>query len=130
MDNVNLNALTENAARLGMRIQETFSEHTRDLSITRGGASIFDMPDDKVKNIGKQLDSSSDREKLDAMKRLIAVSAHLRRIPSRPTTHRAIAHIERPQCLKLLPPSRQERCLAEPRNQKACLHLPLALCRA
>ncbi|KAF8556169.1 hypothetical protein OG21DRAFT_1495700 [Imleria badia] len=73
MDNVNLNALTENAARLGMRIQETFSEHTRDLSITRGGASIFDMPDDKVKNIGKQLDSSSDREKLDAMKRLIAL---------------------------------------------------------
>lgn len=77
MDNVNLNAFTENAARLGMRIQETFSEHTRDLSITRGGASIFDMPDDKVKNIGKQLDSNSDREKLDAMKRLIAVSAHL-----------------------------------------------------
>ena len=74
MDNVNLNAFTENAARLGMRIQETFSEHTRDLSITRGGASLFDMPDDKVKNIGKQLDSSSDREKLDAMKRLIAVS--------------------------------------------------------
>ncbi|KAF9223557.1 hypothetical protein BS17DRAFT_782090 [Gyrodon lividus] len=73
MDGVNLNAFTENAARLGMRIQETFNEHTRDLSITRGGASIFDMPDDKVKNIGKQLDSSSDREKLDAMKRLIAV---------------------------------------------------------
>ncbi|KAF8440283.1 adaptin N terminal region-domain-containing protein [Boletus edulis BED1] len=73
MDNVNLNAFTENAARLGMRIQETFSEHTRDLSITRGGASIFDMPDDKVKNIGKQLDSNSDREKLDAMKRLIAL---------------------------------------------------------
>ncbi|KAF8841272.1 hypothetical protein BDN67DRAFT_967479 [Paxillus ammoniavirescens] len=73
MDGVNLHAFTENAARLGMRIQETFNEHTRDLSITRGGASIFDMPDDKVKNIGKQLDSSSDREKLDAMKRLIAL---------------------------------------------------------
>ncbi|KAH7884593.1 adaptin N terminal region-domain-containing protein [Phlebopus sp. FC_14] len=73
MDSVNLNAFTENAARLGMRIQETFNEHTRDFSIVRGGASIFDMPDDKVKNIGKQLDSSSDREKLDAMKRLIAL---------------------------------------------------------
>ncbi|KAF9234612.1 adaptin N terminal region-domain-containing protein [Melanogaster broomeanus] len=73
MDGVNLHVFTENAARLGMRIQETFNEHTRDLSITRGGASIFDMPDDKVKNIGKQLDSSSDREKLDAMKRLIAL---------------------------------------------------------
>lgn len=73
MDGVNLAALTENAARLGMRIQETLHEHTRDLAITRGGASLFDMPDDK--NIGRQLEFSNDREKLEAMKRLIAVSS-------------------------------------------------------
>ena len=70
---MNLNTISENASRLGMRIQESFSEHTRDLAI-RGSAGIFDTPDEKVKNIRKQLDSSSDREKLDAMKRLIAVS--------------------------------------------------------
>lgn len=76
MSGLNLNALSENASRLGMRIQESFSEHTRDLAI-RGSGSLFDTPDEKVKDIRKQLDSSSDREKLDAMKRLIAVSTQL-----------------------------------------------------
>lgn len=76
MSGLNLNALSENASRLGMRIQESFSEHTRDLAIG-GSSTIFDTPDEKAKNIRKQLDSSSDREKLDAMKRLIAVSIQL-----------------------------------------------------
>ncbi|PPQ75253.1 hypothetical protein CVT24_007431 [Panaeolus cyanescens] len=53
---------------------ESFSEHTRDLAIGRGsGASYLDTSDDKTKNIRKQLDSTSDREKLDAMKRLVAL---------------------------------------------------------
>jgi AP-3 complex subunit beta len=73
MSGLNLNTLSENASRLGMRIQESFSEHTRDLAM-RGSSAIFDTPDEKVKNIRKQLDSSNDREKLDAMKTLIAVS--------------------------------------------------------
>jgi hypothetical protein len=63
-----------NVSRLGMRIQETLSERTRDMAIGRSSsAAYFDTGDDKVKNIQKQLDSNSDREKLDAMKRLIAV---------------------------------------------------------
>ncbi|KAG6336367.1 hypothetical protein ID866_2724 [Astraeus odoratus] len=78
MDGVNLAAFTENAARLGMRIQETLHEHTRDLTITRGGASLFDMPDDK--NIGRQLEFGSDREKLEAMKRLIALTSKGRNV--------------------------------------------------
>lgn len=74
MSGLNLNAIAENATRLGTRLQETISEHTRDLAIARGASSsYFDTPDDKVRNIRKQLDSNSDREKLDAMKRLIAV---------------------------------------------------------
>lgn len=74
MSGLNLNSLSENASRLGMRIQESFSEHTRDLAIRGSSSAIFDTPDDKIRNVRKQLDSSSDREKLDAMKRLIAVS--------------------------------------------------------
>jgi AP-3 complex subunit beta len=66
-----LNAITENASRLGMRIQESFSEHTRDFAIARGSALYLDAPDDK--NIRRQLESTSDREKLDALKRLVAV---------------------------------------------------------
>lgn len=68
-----LNAITENASRLGQRLQETISERTRDLSLAASGAAYLDNPDDKLKNIRAQLDSSSDREKLEAMKRLIAV---------------------------------------------------------
>src|SRR5438477_4384294 len=74
MSGLYLNTLTENASRLGMRIQETFSERTRDLSISRGSGSVYlDASEEKVKNLGKQLNSSSDREKLDAMKRIVAV---------------------------------------------------------
>ena len=73
MTSLNFNALTENAARLGARLQETLSEQTRDLSLRASGSAYLDNPEDKVKNIGKQLDSNSDREKLEAMKRLIAV---------------------------------------------------------
>jgi AP-3 complex subunit beta len=62
-----------------MRLQETFSEHTRDLAIARvSGAGYLDSSnggEEKTRAaIRKQLESSSDREKLDAMKRLVAVS--------------------------------------------------------
>lgn len=74
MSGLNLNSWTENASRLGMRLQETLSEHTKDLALTRGGgAAYFDTGEDKVRNIRKQLDSNSDREKLEAMKRLVAM---------------------------------------------------------
>jgi AP-3 complex subunit beta len=69
-----LTAITENASRLGARIQESISEHTKELNISRQSSSIyFEAPDDNGQNIRKQLDSARDREKLDAMKRLIAV---------------------------------------------------------
>jgi hypothetical protein len=75
MSGLNLTAISDNAQRLGQRLQESFSEHTRDLAITRGSGSVYlETSDEKVKNIAKQLDSSVDREKLDAMKRLVAVS--------------------------------------------------------
>ena len=74
MSGLNLNTITENATRFGARLQETISEHTRDLNIARGAsATYFDNPEEKLKQISKQLDSNSDREKLEAMKRLIAV---------------------------------------------------------
>ncbi|KAI0249870.1 adaptin N terminal region-domain-containing protein [Lactifluus subvellereus] len=73
MSGINFNSWTENATRLGMRIQETLAERTRDLSLTGSGAGYYDMGEDKTKNIRSQLDSGSDREKLEAMKRLIAM---------------------------------------------------------
>ncbi|CAE7219719.1 unnamed protein product [Rhizoctonia solani] len=70
-----LNSIQENASRLGMRIQESLSEHTRDLALVgrSANASYFDSAEDKIKQISTQLASNSDRDKLDAMKRLIAL---------------------------------------------------------
>ncbi|KAF5327542.1 hypothetical protein D9619_004173 [Psilocybe cf. subviscida] len=81
-----LASISENATRLGMRLQETLAEHTRELAIGRGSGSYLDVAaggsgstsglgaggagDEKIR---RQLDSSSDREKLDAMKKLVAL---------------------------------------------------------
>ena len=71
---LSINAIAENASRLGARLQESLSEHTRELNIPRGTSSeFFETTEERLKNIHHQLDSNSDREKLDAMKRLIAV---------------------------------------------------------
>jgi AP-3 complex subunit beta len=86
MSGINFNSWTENATRLGMRIQETLAEHTKDFSLTGSGAGYYDTGEDKTKNIRAQLDSGSDREKLEAMKRLIAVSLSSRQCP--PTQRR------------------------------------------
>src|SRR5260221_413567 len=74
MSGINFNSWTENATRLGMRIQETLAERTKDFSLTSSGAGYYDAGEDKTKNIKTHLDSGSEREKLEAMKRLIAVS--------------------------------------------------------
>jgi len=78
-----LSALSENASRLGARLQETLSERTRELTLARTGAGgdgiIGDLDNTtSTKNIRKHLESGSDREKLDAMKRLVAVRTTLR----------------------------------------------------
>jgi AP-3 complex subunit beta len=74
MSGFNLDAIAENASRLGMRLQETFSEHTRDFAISRGsGAGYMDNPDDKLKDVRRKLDVGPDRERLEALKQLIAV---------------------------------------------------------
>lgn len=67
------NNLAENAERLSRRIQESFQERTRDF--TRSGqGSYLDANDlDKTVNLSKLLDSASEREKLDGLKRIIAV---------------------------------------------------------
>ena len=77
---------------LGMRISETISESTRDMNfIGRSpNAEYFDTGEDKLKKVRRQLDSTSERDVLDAMKRLVAVS----------TFHRSDA-----ERMKMKPPS-------------------------
>ncbi|KIM27499.1 hypothetical protein M408DRAFT_24439 [Serendipita vermifera MAFF 305830] len=67
-----LSSFSENASRLGMRIQESFNEAlTRDFGSST--AALFDGAEDKLSDIRRQLDSSSDKEKMDALRRLIAM---------------------------------------------------------
>ncbi|KAG8908315.1 AP-3 complex subunit beta, partial [Tulasnella sp. 408] len=74
------NNLAENAERLSRRIQESFQERTRDF--TRSGqGSYLDANDlDKTVNLSKLLDSASEREKLDGLKRIIAMISKNRNV--------------------------------------------------
>lgn len=64
-----LNSFSENATRLTQRLQDL----GRDFEFGTSTAALFDGADDRVGDIRKMLDSSSDREKIDALRRLIAV---------------------------------------------------------
>ncbi|KAF6757176.1 beta-NAP protein [Ephemerocybe angulata] len=80
MSNQYLHTLTTNATRLGTRISETISEQARELSGSNSStaATSFDALDDRTKIAGikKQLEAgSSEREKLDALKRLVALTS-------------------------------------------------------
>jgi AP-3 complex subunit beta len=84
-----IQTLTTNATRLGNRIQESLSEQARELAaaatsstssssyLDNASLGIAATGEDRVKvvaGIKKQLDSNSERDKLDALKRLVAVS--------------------------------------------------------
>jgi len=80
ISNQYLHALTTNATRLGTRIAETVTEQAKELSGQNSSTSnILDAGDDRIKlsGIKKQLESGSEREKLDALKRLVAVRPSL-----------------------------------------------------
>lgn len=65
---MSLGIVGENVTRLGLRIQESLSER-----LVSGASNAAILDSTSISDIRKQLESSSDREKLDAMKRLIAV---------------------------------------------------------
>ncbi|TFK27751.1 hypothetical protein FA15DRAFT_692221 [Coprinopsis marcescibilis] len=81
LSNQYIQTLTTNATRLGTRIQESITEQASQLAAVRGaGASSYldsvAGPEDRTKvaaGIKKQLESNSEREKLDALKRLVAL---------------------------------------------------------
>jgi AP-3 complex subunit beta len=63
--------------RLGQRIKENFHESTRDLNILSSGGggsnnAYFDASEDKIHDISKLLESRTETERLEGMKRIIA----------------------------------------------------------
>lgn len=102
--------LTANASRLGLRIQETFSEHARELNLSvSSNAALFDTPEAKIHDIRRQLDGSSDRETLEGLKRLIAVGLPLSIECS--SVLFDVDDIQRPRRIPILRASCQKCCI-------------------
>ncbi|KAF7726132.1 AP-3 complex subunit beta-2 [Apophysomyces ossiformis] len=65
----------ENAAKLSQKMSQGLVDNARELGFPGGdsGAQYFDTSEEKMRNIRRQLDAKNDREKLDGLKRLIAM---------------------------------------------------------
>ncbi|KAF9545233.1 AP-3 complex subunit beta-2 [Mortierella hygrophila] len=67
-----LKSLTSNAVKLSKKVQDGIVENTRDLRF-ENQAHFLDTNEDKMRQIRKNLDSKYEKEKLDGLKRLIAM---------------------------------------------------------
>lgn len=70
----------ENAAKLSQKMSQGLVDNAREFGFPTGGesgAQYFDTSEEKMRNIKRQLDAKNDREKLDGLKRLIAVRIHI-----------------------------------------------------
>ncbi|KAI8352928.1 adaptin N terminal region-domain-containing protein [Blakeslea trispora] len=65
----------EKAAKLSQKMSQGLVDNARELGFpgSESGAQYFDTSEEKMHNIKRQLDSKNDREKLDGLKRLIAM---------------------------------------------------------
>lgn len=68
-----INLAAQTAAQLSRRLQENLTENARDFAF-ENGARYLDAVDDRVRDVKHLLESRYDREKLEGLKRLIAVS--------------------------------------------------------
>ncbi|KAF9305699.1 AP-3 complex subunit beta-2 [Mortierella antarctica] len=67
-----LKSLTSNAVKLSKKVQDGIAENTRDFRL-ENQAHFLDTNDEKMREIRKDLDSRYEKEKLDGLKRLIAM---------------------------------------------------------
>ena len=68
-------ALAQSAAKLSKKMSEGLVENAREFGLEATSSQhYFDTSEEKMLHIRKYLDSRHDREKLDGLKRLIAVS--------------------------------------------------------
>lgn len=66
--------LAQNAAKLSRSTAESLRDSAQNLTIDATSSSrFFDTSEDKIKDIARQLDSRHDREKLESLKRLVAM---------------------------------------------------------
>ena len=72
-----MSQLLQDVAAIGKKAGVSLVERTKDLNSNLGGgtARLFDAPDAKVLEAKELLASKADRNKLEGLKRLIAVRA-------------------------------------------------------
>lgn len=67
-------AFAQNAAKLSKKVSEGLVENAREFGLeATSSGHYFDTSEEKMRDIKRQLDSRHDREKMDGLKRLIAV---------------------------------------------------------
>src|SRR5688500_6641751 len=67
-------AFAQNAAKLSKKVSEGIVENAREFGLeATSSGHYFDTSEEKMRDIKRQLDSRHDREKMDGLKRLIAV---------------------------------------------------------
>ncbi|CAG8552079.1 3865_t:CDS:10 [Racocetra fulgida] len=67
-------AFAQNAAKLSKKVSEGIVENAREFGLeATSSGHYFDTSEDKMRDIKRQLDSRHDREKMDGLKRLIAL---------------------------------------------------------
>ncbi|CAG8453323.1 11185_t:CDS:10 [Funneliformis mosseae] len=67
-------AFAQNAAKLSKKVSEGIVENAREFGLeATSSGHYFDTSEEKMRDIKRQLDSRHDREKMDGLKRLIAM---------------------------------------------------------
>ena len=100
------------------------AENARDLTLdfeAASGSRFFDNDDQTMKEVQSLLSSRLDREKLEALRRLVAVVLIAKSL--------IVAHVSRHRCVQLLCLCHPTDCFPKSRNQKVGLYLLAALCR-
>src|SRR5271169_1234420 len=103
------------------------AENARDLTLdfeAASGSRFFDNDDQTMKEVQALLSSRLDREKLEALRRLVAVYS-----PSIRMSLFHVVDVSRNRCVGLLCLCHSTHRFSQPRNQKVGLHLPPTLCR-
>ncbi|CAG8581681.1 13380_t:CDS:10 [Ambispora leptoticha] len=71
-------AFAQNAAKLSKKVSEGIVENAREFGLeATSSGHYFETSEEKIRDIRRQLDSRHDREKMDGLKRLIAVCVEM-----------------------------------------------------
>ena len=123
--------MTDFTSSLKSRVS-ALAENARDLTLdfeAASGSRFFDNDDQTMKEVQTLLTSRLDREKLEALRRLVAVNP----LPPSPASHVLGVLIEvnvaRYGCFELLCFGRAVDCLSEPGNQEIGVYLFTSICR-